>query len=58
MTLTKGLRDTGLAERVTVHGLKWAKQRLRTPSAVSRVPISAPICSNAGAASWMPGRHF
>ena len=40
MTLTKVLRDTGLSVRVTVHGLKWAKQRLHIPSSVSRVPIS------------------
>ena len=40
MTLTKVLRDTGLADRATVHGFRsafrtWAAERanLRTPSA-------------------------
>ena len=50
MTLTKLLRDTGLAERTTVHGFRsafrdWAAERTNAPHAVMEFALSHAVGS-------------
>ncbi len=50
MTLTKLLRDTGLAERTTVHGFRsafrdWAAERTNAPHAVMELALSHTVGS-------------
>lgn len=70
MTLTKVLRDNGVADRATVHGFRsafrdWcaetgaprevAEAALAHTVGGSRAPTSAPTCSSAGGRSWSLG---
>ena len=50
MTLTKLLRDTGLAERTTVHGFRsafpdWAAERTNAPHAVMELALAHKVGS-------------
>ena len=51
MTLTKLLRDTGLADRATVHGFRtafrtWASERTRVPHAVCEMALAHRVGSD------------
>lgn len=50
MTLTKVLRDTGLADRATVHGFRtsfrtWASERTSVPHAVAEMALAHAVGS-------------
>ena len=50
MTLTKVLRDTGLADRATVHGFRtsfrtWASERTSVPHAVAEAALAHQVGS-------------
>ena len=50
MTLTKLLRDNGLADRTTVHGFRsafrdWAAERTNAPNAVMELALSQTVGS-------------
>ena len=51
MTLTKVLRDTGLADRATVHGFRsafrtWASERTSVPHAVCEMALAHRVGSD------------
>ena len=51
MSLTKVLRDTGLADRATVHGFRsafrtWASERTSVPHAVAEMALAHAVGSD------------
>ena len=51
MTLTKVLRETGLADRATVHGFRsafrtWASERISAPHAVCEMALAHRVGSD------------